>query len=150
MGNPGSVPHRMLRFRWNVAFPLEMSGNGAELREAQKLLVFTCFSAHLAGIGELFLVLTLKNLLEEPSRGAFSRSLPEEPSRGAFSRSLPKEPSRGAFPRSLLEEPSQGAFSRSLPKEPSRGAFPRSPLEEPSHKIGHGFFFVSRIGSRPI
>ena len=53
-----------------------MSGNGAEFREAQKLLVFTCFSAHLAGIGDLFLVLTLKNLLEEPSQGALSRSLP--------------------------------------------------------------------------
>ena len=102
----------------DVAFPVDPLLGSAELREAQKLLVFTCFSAHLAGIGDLFLVLTLKNLLEEPSRGAFSRSLPEEPS-------------LGAFPRSLLEEPSQGAFPRSLHKEPSRGAFPRSILEEP-------------------
>ena len=31
-------------------------------------------------------------LTEEPSPGAFPRSLPKEPSRGALSRSLPKEP----------------------------------------------------------
>ena len=46
----------------DVAFPVDPLLGSAELREAQKLLVFTCFSAHLAGIGDFFLALTIKNI----------------------------------------------------------------------------------------
>ena len=47
----------------DVAFPVDPLLGSAELREAQKLLVFTCFSAHLAGIDDLFLYKICPNLV---------------------------------------------------------------------------------------
>merc|ERR1712115_275386 len=65
----------------------------------------------------------------------FPRSLLEEPSQGAFSRSLPKEPFRRTFPRSLLEEPSQGAHQRPDQKKNWAQFLESRPCWEPNLSI---------------
>ena len=60
VGNPGSVPHRMLRFRWIPLDPLDPVDPVQNSVRLSNTVFFIMIFALFAGIGDLFLVPTLE------------------------------------------------------------------------------------------